>query len=396
MAKPTTKKSEVVVAPDGSAEDFSADLISALNKEFGSRVAYNLSNDISPTHVKRWISTGSLLLDYAVANRRGGGFPEGRIIEISGMPSTGKSHIAFQVARTVQQMGGLVVYIDTENATPVEKLADMGIDVSKRFVYCDTHCTEEVFSILESTILKAKSVVKKNVPILAVWDSVAATSPKAELDGNYEDNTMGLQARVIAKALRKITGVIGQNNVTFLCLNQLKSKIGVMFGDPMTTPGGNAIPFHSSVRLRLTGGSAIKNKDGHVIGISVNVTVQKNKVAPPHRKVSFDIIFGTGISEGEATFDLLREACKKGPILRDKKNYLCEGTGQWKQFMVSDAGTGEVLLQKKFTKNQFTDVLNGSEYGPALLDMIETVMVVGTAGRLPEDFIEEEPDEVEK
>src|SRR5690606_21225213 len=126
-------------------EDFSSELINALNKEFGTRVAYNLSNTESPTHVKRWVSTGSTLLDYAIANRPNGGVPEGRIIEIFGEPSTGKSHIAFAVAATVQKLGGFVIYIDTENATPVEKLANMGIDVSKRFIYCDTHQTEEVF-----------------------------------------------------------------------------------------------------------------------------------------------------------------------------------------------------------------------------------------------------------
>lgn len=144
----------------------------------------------------------------------------------------GKSHISYQIARTTQQMGGLVVYIDTENATPVEKLAAMGLDVSKRFVYCDTHCTEEVFSIIENTIIKAKAVVGKDIPILVIWDSVAATSPKAELDGEYDKDTIGLQARVLSKGMRKITGVIGQNNVTLILLNQNRQKIGIMFGDP--------------------------------------------------------------------------------------------------------------------------------------------------------------------
>src|SRR5690606_33368897 len=151
-------------------------------------------------------------------------------------PSTGKSHIAFAVAATVQKLGGFVIYIDTENATPVEKLANMGIDVSKRFIYCDTHQTEEVFKIVEIAIEIASTVVaKRDVPILVVWDSVAATSPKAELEGDYDDNTVGLQARVISKAMRKVTGVIGQNNVIFMCLNQVRMKIGVAFGDPTVT-----------------------------------------------------------------------------------------------------------------------------------------------------------------
>jgi recombination protein RecA len=207
-------------------DDMMKDLISSINKEFGTRIAFNLSEMDAPTVVKRWIDTGSIQLNYAIRNALGGGYPEGRIIEISGPPSCGKSHLAYHAAAVTQAMGGLVVYIDTENATPVQKLADMGIDVRRRFVYCDSHMTEEVFSIIESTITKAKQVLDKNIPILVVWDSVAATSPKTELDGEYEDNTIGLQARVISKGMRKITGVIGQNNVTLLCLNQIRDKIG--------------------------------------------------------------------------------------------------------------------------------------------------------------------------
>ena len=128
-------------------DNFTNDLIKSLNKEHGSKIAYNLAYDESPTHVNRWISTGSRQLDYIIANRRQGGLPEGRIVEIFGPPSIGKSHIAIQIARSTQSMGGIVVYIDTENATSVENLALLGVDVSTRFVYIDTHCTEEVLSI---------------------------------------------------------------------------------------------------------------------------------------------------------------------------------------------------------------------------------------------------------
>lgn len=213
-------------AANSDVDDLTTEIIKSINKEFGQRVAYNLSVDEAPTNVKRWLDTGSIQLNYAIRNAVGGGYPEGRVIEISGPPSIGKSHLAYHAAAIVQGMGGLVVYIDTENATPVEKLKNVGINVAKRFVYCDAHCTEEVFSIIESTILKAKQVMDKNVPILVIWDSVAATSPKAELDGDYDQNTVGLQARVISKGMRKITGVIGQNNVTLLCLNQLRTAIG--------------------------------------------------------------------------------------------------------------------------------------------------------------------------
>jgi recombination protein RecA len=222
-----TKQSPQPTDTDKVAEQ----LIKDLNKEFGTRVAYNLSEDEAPTNIKRWIETGSIQLNYAIKNAIGGGYPEGRIIEISGLPSSGKSHLAYHAAAVVQSLGGLVVYIDTENATPLDKLQQMGINVSKRFVYCDTHCTEEVFSIIESTVVKAKSILDKGIPILVIWDSVAATSPKAELDGDYDQNTMGLQARVISKGMRKLTGVIGQNNVTLLCLNQVRENIGCVSPD---------------------------------------------------------------------------------------------------------------------------------------------------------------------
>jgi len=213
-------------------DDISEELIKALNKDFGERIAYNLVNQDAPTIVKNWLNTGSIQLGYAIGNQRNRGYPSGRIIEIAGPPSTGKSHLALATAKHVQDEGGLVVYIDTENATPIEKLGQMGINVAKRFVYCDTHCTEEVFQIAENVIAKATSISKNNKPILIVWDSVAATSPKEELEGDYDQQTMGLQARVISKSMRKITGVIGKAGVTFMCLNQIRDKFGVMFGDP--------------------------------------------------------------------------------------------------------------------------------------------------------------------
>jgi protein RecA len=232
MNKPSKKdKAELSSQQNADVDNFTSDLIKDLNREHGQKIAFNLSTDDAPTVIKRWISTGSRLLDYMIANRRNGGLPEGRIIEIYGSPSTGKSHIALQICKSTQKLGGIVVYIDTENATSLEKLHQMGIDVSKRFVFIETSCTEEVFSVIENTILKAK-VINKDLPITIVWDSVAATSPKQELLNGYDKDTIGLQARVISKAMRKITGLIGSTNTTLICLNQTRTKVGVMFGDP--------------------------------------------------------------------------------------------------------------------------------------------------------------------
>lgn len=367
-----SQSNELKINKKSEVDDMMKDLISSINKEFGTRVAFNLSEMDAPTIVKRWIDTGSLQLNYAIRNAAEGGYPEGRIIEISGLPSSGKSHLAYHAASVAQKMGGLVVYVDTENATPVQKLADMGIDIRKRFVYCDSHCTEEVFSIIESTIVKAKQVVEKNVPILVIWDSVAATSPKAELEGEYEDNSIGLQARVISKGMRKITGVIGQNNVTLLCLNQIRDKIGVMYGDPTTTPGGRAIPFHSSIRISLTSGNPIKDKFGNVIGIHVICTVKKNKVAPPFKKCEFDIIFGRGIVEDEYIFDEVRAFCKTtGGVVRDNVKVNISGEGAWKELVVSDEKDGVVLVEKKFYKSEFGALMRDEKYKKYIMTAID-------------------------
>ncbi len=358
-------------------DDLTVSLISAINKEFGQRIAYNLAFDESPTEVKRWIETGSVQLNYAIRNAVGGGYPEGRIIEISGMPSCGKSHLAFAAAAHVQRLGGLVVYIDTENAVPIDKLAKVGIDVRKRFVYASSSCTEEVFSIIESTILKAKQVADKNIPILVVWDSVAATSPRAELDGDYDQNTMGLQARVISKGVRKIVGIIGKNNVTLLMLNQLRDAIGVTHGDPHVTPGGKAIPFASSVRIRLTSGTQVKDKQGNIIGSHVTCTIKKNKLAPPWRKMMFDIIFGKGIVEDDYLFDEVRSWCDENEgLVKDGKKLCISGTGAWKELLVTDVSTGDVILSKKFNKSQFAEIRETPAYAGYVFDLIDAALTV--------------------
>ena len=372
------------MAKNKNENDFTADLIQQLNKECGTRVAYNLSTDDSPTHVNRWIGTGSRQLDTIIANRTGGGFPEGRIVEIFGPPSIGKSHIAIQIAKSTQDMGGIVVYIDTENATSVENLQLLGVNIRQRFVYVDTHCTEEVLSIAEATIMKARAM-EKDVPITIIWDSVAASSPKAELIGDYDKESIGLQARAISKGMRKINGIIANQKVLFVCLNQIRMKIGVLYGDPTTTPGGKAIPFHSSVRVKLGAGKPIENSNKEVIGINVSAKTIKNKVAPPFRTVKFQIHFGKGIVEHEELFDELRKA---ESLEYDGKTISVDGTGAWKRFSVTDK-KGKIIAEKKFYKADFCDVLEDPEYKPYLDRLIEETYVRRTEMNIDTESYEE-------
>jgi|688.fasta_scaffold01900_27 recombination protein RecA len=386
MARKKLSTGEVT---SSATEDFTADLIDSLNKDLGHRVAYNLASDTSPTHVKRWISTGSKGLDYIIANRRNGGLPEGRIVEVFGPPSIGKSHLAAQICRSTQRMGGIAVYIDTENATNPENLEALGVNIGKRFVYVDTHCTEEVFDIAEKTILKAKAL-NKDVPITIIWDSVAASSPKAELDGAYDKDTIGLQARVLSKGMRKITGVIGDQSVLFVCLNQIRTKIGVMYGDPTAVPGGNAIPFHSSVRIKLGAGSQIKGPNDEVLGINVSAKTIKNKVAKPFRTANFRIIFGQGIEEHEELFDILRD---HGPDMVEEHQVVIEGSGSWKVLRVTNEQNVNII-EKKFYKADFGEIMNTPDYKPWVDGLLEKAMVRLAANPAAVDIDPESYEEV--
>lgn len=371
---PKKKGKEEATEPKDNTDDMVQDLIKALNREHQTRVAWNLGTDMSPTHVKRWISTGSIQLDYAVANKRDGGLPEGRIIEIYGPPSIGKSHIAAQICRSCQKMGGIAVYIDTENAVNPENLTALGVDVTKRFIYVETGCVEDTFQVMDSIITKVKAS-SKDLPVVIVWDSVAATPAKAELEADYEKESIGLQARQLSKGFRKITQLIGNQNVTLVCLNQIRTKIGVMYGDPMTTPGGLSLPFHASTRISLTGGKRLEDpKTKEFFGIEVNAYLQKNKVAAPFRKISFEIHFGKGIVESETLFDSLRQFCDDHKVVKDGKEMKISGTQAWKDLIVSDMKTGEVLVEKKFYKSEFGALMRDPQYRPYILDIAEIAL----------------------
>lgn len=355
-----TKETTSTPVKSSGGDDFSAELIRDINKEVGSKIMFNLGAGDAPTVVHRWISTGSKQLDYIIGNLpgTGGGLPEGRIVEIQGPTGCGKSHIAFEIAKATQRQGGLVVYIDTENATSIENLEKIGIDVRKRFAFVQTSCTEDIFAVIEKTINKARSM-NLDIPVTVIWDSVANSSPKAELEGDYDQNTIGLQARVLGKGFRKITNVIGGQHVLLVCLQQQREKIGVMYGDPTTTPGGKALPYACSVRIKIGAGAPLKKTvEGkeRVIGIGITAKVIKNRMSNPFREVEMEIHFGKGVKEHEQVFDYLRDWCskhEKNPVVVNGNKLLIEGMGGWKTFSMTDAKTDVLVKEVKFNKSDF-------------------------------------------
>lgn len=299
--------------------------LSTIEKQFGKGAIMRLDSAEAAEKIPA-ISTGSLGIDLALGV---GGIPQGRIIEIYGPESSGKTTLTLHIASECQKSGGTVAFIDAEHALDTVYAAKLGVDIPNTLI-SQPDSGEQALEI-------ADMLVRSGAVNLLIVDSVAALTPKAELEGDMGDSHMGLQARLMSQALRKLTGSIARSNCTVIFINQLRMKIGVMFGNPETTTGGNALKFYASVRMDIRRTGALKDGE-EVIGNRTKVKIVKNKVAPPFKEVEFDIMYGAGISkEG----DLLDVAANEGIV---------EKAGAWYSYNNAKIGQGREQ-SKEYLKN---------------------------------------------
>jgi len=333
MAKKITKE-----------DDLASLLAESLNKKAkDQKVAFFLDGGDSPTDVSDWVSSGASMLDVAISNRPYGGFPVGRIAEITGLEQSGKSLVSAHLLAETQKKGGVAVLIDTENAVSREFLEVIGVDVSK-LLYVAAETVEQCFEITE-TIIENVRVASKDRLVTIVVDSVAAASTEKEMDADYgKDGYATDKAIIISKAMRKITNLIGRQKITLVFTNQLRQKMNAMpFSDPWTTSGGKAIAFHASVRLRLKGMGSIKAKVNgvdRIVGIKVRAQVVKNRMGPPLRHADFEVMFDRGIDNCGSWLNIMKE------------NKIVTQGGAWYKYV--DTETGE---EHKFQSKEFPELL---------------------------------------
>ena len=283
-------------------------LAGELNKQFKShQVAYFLDGaQETPTDITDWVSTGSTLLDLAISNRPNGGLAAGRITEINGLEGTGKSLIGAHALASTQKKDGLAVYIDTESAVSAEFLQSIGVD-TKSMMYIHLETVEDIFDAIETIVTKVRESDNDKLVTILV-DSLAAASTKVEMDADFDkDGWATSKAIVLSKAMRKITQLTARQKVCLIFTNQLRQKMGVMFGDPWTTSGGKALPFHASTRIRLKNMGQIKDTKKNTIGIKIRAQVIKNRLGPPLRSAEFPLYFDKGIDDFGSWLTIMKD-----------------------------------------------------------------------------------------
>lgn len=298
--------------------------ISQIEKQFGKGSVMKMGDKVDSMNVET-VPTGCLSLDIALGL---GGLPRGRVIEIFGPEASGKTTVTLHMVAEVQKQGGIAGFIDAEHALDPAYAERIGVDIANLYI-SQPDSGEQALEICET-------MVRSGAMDIIIVDSVAALVPKAEIDGLMGDSHVGLQARLMSQALRKLTSVISKTNCIVVFINQLREKVGVMFGNPEVTTGGRALKFYSSVRLDVRKGEAIK-VNGEIIGTRTKIKVVKNKIAPPFKEVEFEITYGQGISRESDVLDLAANAgivVKSGAWYAYNDNKIGQGRENAKQFLI--------------------------------------------------------------